>query len=101
MSAVYASEKRALGICDRCGFQFRLKDLKSDIVKGRQTGIRVCGECFDIDHPQLFLGEKPIYDPQALRDARPDNAELSSVRGLTIQLTGINSFIGVRSFEVM
>ncbi len=32
----------------------------------------VCRECYDEDHPQLQLGKIPVYDPQALRNARPD-----------------------------
>jgi hypothetical protein len=27
----------------------------------------------DVDHPQLQLGRVPMDDPQALRNARPDN----------------------------
>lgn len=32
----------------------------------------VCPECLDVDHPQLMLGSFPVYDPQALRNPRPD-----------------------------
>ena len=78
----FASEKRARGICDRCGFAFRLKELRYEMVDGRRSGLRVCCECYDVDHPQLNLGEVPIYDPQALRDPRPDTAELAASRAL-------------------
>lgn len=72
MTVVYARGTKALGLCDRCAFRYRLNELKWEIVDRRKTGLRVCDACFDVDHPQLQLGRTPINDPQALREARPD-----------------------------
>lgn len=72
MSVQYARGAKALGLCDKCSFQYLLNDLRWEIVDRRRTGLRVCDACFDVDHPQLQLGRTPINDPQALRDARPD-----------------------------
>lgn len=72
MGNTFAAGKKALGICDRCGFQFKLNKLKGETVAGVPMGNRVCAACFDVDHPQLMLGKRPIVDAQALKDARPD-----------------------------
>ena len=71
-SARFASDRNALGICDRCGFSFMLKDLHYEIEDQRLNGLRVCSVCLDEDHPQLQLGEIIISDPEALYDPRPD-----------------------------
>jgi len=91
VSNLYASNKRALGICDRCGFQYKLKELKSEVVKHTKNNLLVCKDCFDPPHPQDFLGEKPIYDPQSLRNPRPDSGEYAKLRR---QTTPINSLTG-------
>lgn len=72
MSGPYASGKRAWGFCDRCNQRFRLATLKDEYVAGRKTSIRTCRTCWDSDHPQNFQGRVPIFDPQALRNPRPD-----------------------------
>ena len=73
MANQYAAGKKALGICDRCGFRFLLKKLKGETRKGASVGNLVCVSCFDEDHPQLMVGSRPVSDPQALRNPRPDN----------------------------
>ena len=73
MAGDFASGKHALGECDVCGQTFKLNSLKEQIVKGRRTKTMACVQCYDGDHPQLFLGEKPVRDPQALRNPRPPN----------------------------
>ena len=40
--------------------------------------MRVCEDCFDVDHPQLKLGEVNASDPQTLYNARPDAGETES-----------------------
>lgn len=80
MGKIYASTKRALAECDRCGFRYKLKDLKKLVIKGKDTNTKVCSECWEKDHPQRHLGEKPIYDPQAIRDPRPDYAGYAASR---------------------
>jgi hypothetical protein len=72
MSRRFASGKKALAICDRCGLQYKLRQLKILVVRGRETNIKVCPTCYDPDHPQNKLGEFPVDDPQAIRNPRPD-----------------------------
>jgi hypothetical protein len=68
----FASGKRAIAECDRCGFRFKLKDLKKLIIKTKQVNIKVCSTCWEPDQPQLQLGMYPVSDPQALREPRRD-----------------------------
>ena len=72
MANKFSSGKHALGFCDRCSFRFPLKELKNQIVKQKETGLKVCPDCMDVDHPQLMLGMYPVSDPQAVRHPRPD-----------------------------
>ena len=69
----FASGKRAISQCDRCGFRYKLKQLKSLVIKTKNVNLMVCPECWEQDHPQLQLGMYPVDDPQALRNPRPDN----------------------------
>lgn len=75
MTRPFARGERALGICDRCGFTYLLKELKEQVEDARLTGLLVCYECLDEDQPQLQLGKIPINDPQALQNPRPDRVE--------------------------
>jgi hypothetical protein len=68
----YALGKRALGICDRSGFTYKLNDLVPQIKDGKDTGLRVHWSMLDPDQPQLWLGRFPVNDPQALKFSRPD-----------------------------
>ena len=70
----FASGKKAIAICDRCGFQFRLKELKALVIKTKNVNIIVCNECWEPDQPQLQLGMYPVDDPQGLRNPRPDSS---------------------------
>ena len=78
MSYPFASGKWAIAICDRCGQQFKLKTLKTEIIKTKQYNLLVCTECWDPDHPQLQLGMYPVNDPQALRNPRRDTTYYQS-----------------------
>jgi hypothetical protein len=78
MANRFASGKKAIAICDRCGFQFRLKELKSLVIKTKNVNIIVCSECWEPDQPQLQLGMFPVDDPQGLRNPRPDSSYLQS-----------------------
>jgi hypothetical protein len=78
MANQFAAGSRAIACCDRCGFQFKLKELKKETVKGKLHNIMVCSACWSMDHPQLMLGMYPINDPQALRDPRPDRSYATS-----------------------
>ena len=74
----FASGKIAIAECDRCGFRFKLKDLKKLVVKTKTFNTLVCTSCWDPDHPQLQLGMYPVSDPQGLRDPRPDRSYVAS-----------------------
>jgi len=83
--ARYATGKHALGICDRCGLTFKLNTLRAEINFRKTTGMRVCAECLDPDHPQNFVGERPVVDGVALRNPRPDS-NVEDSRELTGEL---------------
>ena len=68
----FASGSRSIAICDRCGFQFKLTNLRKEIVKTKTFNTLVCPDCFDPDQPQLQLGMYPVDDPQAVRNPRRD-----------------------------
>jgi len=74
----FASGKIAIAECDRCGQQYKLKRLKTEIIKQRKYQLLVCPECWDPDHPQLMLGTFPVDDPQALRNPRKDTTYVVS-----------------------
>lgn len=88
----YASGKRAIAECDRCGQRYMLKELRKLVIKTKLTSIKVCPECWEPDQPQLQLGMYPVYDPQALREPRPDVSYYQSGNnGLQIVETGSTS----------
>ena len=78
MGSRFASNKIAIAICDRCGFRFRLRELRELVVKTKKVNLLVCNECWEPDQPQLQLGMYPVDDPQALRNPRPDNTYVQS-----------------------
>ena len=69
----FASGKRSIAMCDICGQQFKLKQLKEEVVKTKRYNLLVCSECWSPDHPQLQLGMYPVDDPQAIRNPRRDS----------------------------
>lgn len=77
----FASGKKAIAECDRCGFQYKLKELKKLVIKTKNINLLVCPTCWEPDQPQLQLGMYPVYDPQALENPRRDNSYLQA--GLT------------------
>ena len=72
MATKYASGKFSIAECDRCGQRYKLSELKKEVIKTKLFQIKVCPECWDPDQPQLSLGLYPVYDPQAVREPRPD-----------------------------
>lgn len=91
MSNRFASGKHAIAECDRCGFRYKLKELKKLTIKTKQVNIKVCPTCWEPDQPQLQLGMYPVDDPQALRDPRRDNSYYQA--GYTgLQLTNDTDF---------
>ena len=75
MGRAYASGNKAEAFCDRCGFQYKLHDLRDEVVDMHETGLKVCPECWDPDQPQLQVGRWPVNDPQALRSPRPNGQD--------------------------
>ena len=74
MSNKFTTNKNAIADCDVCGFQFKLKTLKSLFVRTTQTNILACNECWNPDQPQNLQGMYPVSDPQAVRNPRPDQS---------------------------
>ena len=72
MSNRFASAKNSIAQCDRCGFRYKLRELKELVIKTKKVNLLVCPECWDPDQPQLLLGMYPVEDPQAVRNPRPD-----------------------------
>ena len=76
----FASGKKSIAFCDRCGFEYPYTDLVFEIFNQKRTGYKVCSECLDVDQPQLQLGKYSSDDPQALLDPRPDRGLAASRR---------------------
>jgi hypothetical protein len=74
MSNKFTTNKNAIADCDVCGFQFKLKTLKSLFVRETKTNILACEECWNPDQPQNLQGMYPVNDPQAVRNPRPDQS---------------------------
>jgi hypothetical protein len=84
----FASGKKAISECDRCGQQYQLKQLRTEIIKQRKYQLLVCSECWDPDQPQLMLGTFPVDDPQALRNPRRDTTYVTSGNNAAGNLSG-------------
>ena len=87
MTNRFASDQKAISECDVCGFRYKLRDLQVLIIKGKNTNILACTECWNPDHPQLHLGEYPVSDPQAIRNPRPDFTGYPQSRELTLPVS--------------
>ena len=90
MPIKYASAKNSIAQCDRCGFRYKLKQLRRLVIKTKNVNILVCPECWEPDQPQLSLGLYPVNDPQAVREPRPDlGYYVAGLNGLqTEEVTG-------------
>jgi hypothetical protein len=82
MPSRYSSGKNAIAECDRCGFRYKLHDLKYLVLKTKQSTIKVCQNCWEPDHPQLLLGLYPVNDPQAVREPRSDRSGYAQSRSI-------------------
>jgi len=69
----YATGKRSLAICDRCGQRYRYLELRKE-----WTGFKTCPDCFEPKHPQLEPSKVP-FEPQVLHEPRPDVPETNDV----------------------
>ena len=94
MPAAYARGKYALAICDRCGCRTRYLELRNQIVNSAPTGLKVCPDCLDQDHPQLKLNKVRIYDPQGLRQPRGE-IDIVDQRKLFGMVLGVTAQGGV------
>jgi hypothetical protein len=78
MANRFASGKNSIAMCDRCGAQFKLTELRKEIIKTKTYNLLVCSSCWDPDQPQLQLGMYPVDDPQAVRNPRHDSTYVTS-----------------------
>jgi hypothetical protein len=92
----YASGKKALAICDVCGFRYKYHQLKYVIEDTRRTGIKACPSCWDADHPQLQAGKLRIIEAISLRDPRTDFPEFAESRAQISPVTSLTAtgFVG-------
>jgi hypothetical protein len=99
----FASGKFAIAECDRCGFRYKLTQLKSLTIKTKNVKILVCPTCWEPDQPQLSLGLYPVNDPQAVREPRPDNSYYEpgndGAGGSRVIQWGWNPVGGARGFD--
>lgn len=98
MASRFSSAKNSIAECDRCGFRYKLTDLKTLVIKTKNVNIKVCPECWEPDQPQLQLGLYPVNDPQAVRDPRPD-ISYYEVNGSRVIEWGWNPVGGSRNFD--
>ena len=84
----FSSGKNAIAECDRCGFRFKLHELRKEIIKTKNYNLLVCNICWDPDQPQLQLGMYPVDDPQAVRNPRKDTTYVTAGVNASGSLTG-------------
>lgn len=103
MPSQFSSAKHSIAECDRCGFRFKLKQLKQIVIKTKNVNILVCPACWEPDHPQLQLGLYPVNDPQAVRNPRVDSSYYApgndGAGGSRDIQWGWNPVGGARSFD--
>lgn len=98
----FATGKHASGVCDRCGVSFKRSTLKALTINEKRTNLLVCNSCFESDHPQYQVGKYPVYDPQALRDPRPDSGDATSqVIQWGWNPVGLNNALGLSNLPNM
>ena len=56
---------RPNAICDRCGFKYKLDELKKE-----WTGLMTCPDCWDPKHPQLSV--RGVKERGGVKNARPE-----------------------------
>ena len=80
----YATGKYAYAISDRSGLRYRYKDMRKE-----WNGLLVGKDEFERKHPQLGPFRK-VFDPQTLRDARPDRSE-NATESVTVSFPVFNT----------
>jgi len=63
MGNKYTSNKNAIADCDVCGFQYKLKTLKSLFVRKTKTNILACTECWNRESTTEHAGDVPGRRP--------------------------------------
>jgi len=103
MPSQFSSGKHSIAECDRCGWRYKLTQLKKLVIKTKNVNILVCPECWEPDQPQLQLGLYPVNDPQAVRDPRPDTSYYAignnGAGGSRVIQWGWNPVGGASSFD--
>jgi hypothetical protein len=103
MPSQFASGKHAIAECDRCGWRYKLTQLKKLVIKTKNVNILVCNDCWEPDQPQLSLGLYPVNDPQAVRNPRPDTSYYeqgnNGAGGSRVIQWGWNPVGGARVFD--
>jgi hypothetical protein len=72
---------RTIGLCDRCGFEYKLNSFVKQVVARKATNTLVCGYCLDEDQPQWFPARVVSGDPTPIPNARPDPSEAELASG--------------------
>jgi len=65
----FAAGKFALGICDRCGWEYKYLKLKLE-----WNGLLVCSTCYEEKHSQLY-SPRHVSDREVLENPRPARPE--------------------------
>jgi len=95
------SAPETLGICDRCGSQWNLRDLQYQYQwmgpELQNTHLKVCPRCMDV--PSEFLRTVILPpDPEPIYDGRPANFAIMERNEVTIKpIVGTRMFQGVAS----
>jgi hypothetical protein len=69
---LYHARNGQPGICDRCGRRVEHGSLRSEVVRGKDLSNQICSECYDEDHPQNWVGSRPVADRENVVDAVPE-----------------------------
>jgi hypothetical protein len=100
MTQAYASGKRSIAFCDRCGRQCLYRELKKLTINSFLTSIKVCPDCWEPDQPQYQVAKLKITDPQGLYEPRPDpqNDEGTFV---TVPVFALNTTLVLNSVTIV
>lgn len=88
-NTLFARGKKALAICDVCGFTVKYTSLRAMTVNEVTTQILACKTCWNADHPQYKVGKLPVVDAEALRNPRPDQPDRDIVVDPNAEVFGV------------
>lgn len=72
---VFARGHNAVGHCDRCGWKYKLRELRRE----EYTKLKVCPTCYDPEPEQSYPPHSSPRDAVALQDPRPDRDSASTL----------------------